>query len=625
MSVGANEEHLFFELVDDDLDFKVVRLRGHEGLSEIFQFKLELAIEDDEVTFDEVVGQTCVISILDPNHIEGEDDHERFIHGIVSHFEIGDESDEFTIYHAEVVPKVWAMNHRHNCRIFQKQSVVDIVTTLLKDLGLEGDEYRFDCSGSYEPYVYRVQYRESELSFMCRLLEAEGIFYYFEHTEDKHVLVLADDSQTLKPIEGDTNLPIIHEKGVVRAPHIFQFRYRESLTPGKVTLRDYNFEKPRLKLQSEKEDEQYQDREIYDYPGWFANKGRGDSLSRLRLESRTAFRKMGSGKSSVNRMTPGYRFDLKDPKRDQLNIEYLITRVEHKSAQPGVLKARATTEGSRYVNTFTCIPAQAIFRPEQKTHIPIVEGSQTATVVGPKGEEIYTDEHGRVKVQFHWDRLGRSDEKSSCWIRVSQLWAGGGYGGFFLPRIGQEVIVDFLEGNPDNPIIIGRVYHGINKTPYNLPAEKTKSTIKSNTSKGGNGFNEFRFEDKKGEEQVFIHAQKNQDIRVKNSHFESVGNEHHLSVGKNRFEFIKENDHKMVDGDTLIKVKGNVNNLNEADLLQETTGNESYKVGGDRMQEVTGAEHLKASQDINIESGMNFGVKAGMNTELKAGLKINLT
>ncbi len=631
MSFRSNEEHLFFELANPDLEFSVLRLRGHEGVSELYEFQVELVSEDPEVTFDDVVGQSCVMTILSPNHAGGEggyedaDEHERFIHGIVSHFEIGDEGSRFTTYHAVVVPKVWALKHRQNCRIFQQESVIDIVTTLLDELGMEGDEYRFECSGSYQPYVYCVQYRESELNFISRLLEAEGIFYYFEHTDEKHVIVFADDSTALSAISGDDSVPAHNDaQGKLRNQHIYQFRYSESLTPGKVTLRDYNFEKPKLKLESEVEEEQSTDREIYDYPGWFADKGRGDTLSRLKMESATTYRKMAKGKSDVNRFVPGYSFNLADDIREHLNDEYLITRIEHVSAQSGPMEEDATTEGSHYNNRFTCIVAANPFRPSQKTRIPVVEGSQTATVVGPAGEEIYTDEHGRVKVQFHWDRQGQSDENSSCWIRVSQLWAGAGYGGFFLPRVGQEVIIDFLEGNPDKPIVIGRVYHGINKPPYELPAEKTKSTIKSNSSVGGGGFNELRFEDKKDEEQIFIHAQKNQDIRVNNSHFETIGNEHHLSVGTNRFEFVKENDHRMVDGETLSKVKGNVSNVFEADVMQQTCGNENYKVDGDRIHHV-GTEHLKADQNINIESGQNYGVKTGQSVEVKSGMNINLS
>lgn len=631
MGFRSNEEHLFFELVDTSINFSVLRLRGHEGISELFEFQVELVSEDPQIAFEDVVGQSCVMTVLSPNHTEGDegfeeaDEHKRFIHGIVSHFEIGDEGSRFTTYHAVIVPKVWAFEHRHNCRIFQQQSIIDIVTTLLDELGMAGDEYRFDCSGSYEPLVYCVQYRESELNFISRLLEAEGIFYYFEHSEEKHVLVFADESSALSDIEGEPEVTINHAQGMVKNQHIYEFRYSESLTPGKVTLRDYDFENPKVTLESEIEEAQYQDREVYDYPGWFADKGRGDNLSRLRMEAKTAFRKKGTGKSDVNRLVPGYSFKLADKVREHLNDEYLITRVEHVSAQSGPLKENAKDEGSHYNNRFVCTVSANPFRPAQKTPIPVVEGAQTAVVVGPSGEEIYTDEHGRVKVQFHWDRYGQSNEESSCWIRVSQLWAGGGYGGFFIPRIGQEVIVDFLEGNPDRPIVVGRVYHGMNKPPYDPAAEKTKSTIKTNSSPGGKGFNELRFEDKKDEEQIFIHAERNQDVRVKNSHFESVGNEHHLSVGTNRFEHIKENEHRIVEGDTLSKVQGNVNNLYDADVMQQTTGNENYKIDGDRINEVGGSEHLKASQGINVEAGQNYSLKGGQNIHVKAGTNINLT
>lgn len=632
MSFRSNEQHLLFSLVNPDLDFRVLRLKGHEGLSETYEFELELACEDEGINFEDVVGQSCAITILAPNHevteqgYEETDDYERFIHGIINHFEVGAKGDRFTSYYITVVPKVWALNHRHNCRIFQYNNVIEIVTTLLSELGLDSEEYRFDCSASYQPYTYCVQYRESEFDFVSRLLEAEGIFYYFEHFDDKHVLVFADDSSTLRAIEDDDEIPVYNDaQGKVRNQHIIEFRYRESLTPGKVTLKDHDFTNPRLKLQSEKQQERFKDREVFDYPGWFTDKGRGDTLSRLRLEAAAAQGKTASGHSNVNRFAPGLTFKLANKTMENFDDEFVITRVEHISAQSGPLEEGATSEGSHYNNQFSAIPAQLPYRPRQKTRIPVVEGVQTATVVGPTGEEIYTDEHGRVKVQFHWDRYGKSDSESSCWVRVSQIWAGSGYGGMFIPRIGQEVIVDFLEGNPDKPIIIGRVYDGVNRPPYDLPAEKTKSTIKTNSSPGGKGFNEIRFEDRKGQEQLFIHAEKNQDIRVKNSHYESVGNEHHLSVGKNRFEFIKEDDHKIVEGDALVKIEGNVSKMYNADVMQHTKGAENYKVDGEHIMHINGSDNLKVAQNINLESGRSYNLKVGQNTELNSTININLT
>lgn len=631
MGFHSDEEFLFFELAEEAIDFSVARFRGKEGLSQLYEFKVELISEEPDVQFEEVVGQGCVITIQHHNHEEsdegfGEEEvYERFIHGIVSDFEIADEGASYTTYYATVVPKIWVMQHRHGCRIFQGDSIQDIVQKLLQELGLEGNEYRWDCQGSYAPYTYCVQYRESELNFIHRLLEHEGIFYFFEHEDDKHVLVFNDDSTALAEIEGEKEVTYAPQsQGLISNQHIYQFRYAQSLTPGKTSLRDYNFLKPTLKLQSEQETDHDQDREVYDFPGWFADKARGDALTNVRLQSANALRERGTGKSNINRLTPGYAFEVDDDTREEFNNEYLLVSLEHSGVQAQIYQEDATTEGSSYNNRFVCIPRSIPFRPARTARIPIVEGTQTAIVTGPQGEEIYTDEYGRVKVQFHWDRLGKSDQDSSCWIRVSQLWAGLGYGGFSLPRIGQEVIVDFIEGNPDNPIIIGRVHNGDNRTPYKLPDKRTVSTLKTNSSKGGEGFNEFRFEDKKGEEQIFIHAQKNKDIRVKNDCFEIIGNERHQIVENNRYTHVKVDDHHINEGSTYLKVTGDVNNTLEADLNQSTKGDENYNITGERKADIKGSEHLKAATDIKLEAGMNYGLESGMKTDVKAGMTINL-
>lgn len=631
MGYKSNEEFMFFELVDPSNDLKLARLRGREGMSELFEFEVELVSEDSDIPFEDIVGQGCVITVQGLSHTESEDSFgdeeitDRFIHGVVCHFEIADIGASFTTYRAVVVPKVWVLKHRQNCRIFQEKSVQDIVTQLLNEVGLEGDEYRWDCQGSYDPYEYCVQYRESEFNFICRLLEHEGIFYYFEHDDEKHIMVFHDDSTILSSIEGEEEVDFHPtSKGLVTNQHISKFRYAKSLTPGKVTLRDYNFEKPTLNLESEKEADEQANREVYDYPGWFSDKGRGDSLANLRLESRNTYKQKGIGKSNVNRLVPGFSFFYNDIKRDQLCDDYLLTRVEHDAKQPGAYQEDSSTQGSEYNNKFFCIPLETPYRPIIQTRIPVVEGAQTAIVTGPSGEEIYTDEHGRVKVQFHWDREGKSDQNSSCWIRVSQLWAGLGYGGFSLPRIGQEVIVDFIEGNPDKPIVTGRVHHGDNRTPYKLPDKKTVSTLKTNTSKGGGGFNELRFEDSAGEEQIFIHAEKNKDIRIKNDEFEWVGRNRHQVVVNNRYTEVKNNDHMIVRSDVNTKVEGDVNNMFDANIQQETKADENYKIGGERKVKIDGSEHLKTGMDINYEAGMNMGIKTGMKVDIKSGMTINL-
>ncbi len=631
MGFQANEEFMFFEMADKSIEFSVAKLTGEENISGLYSFDLELLSEDPEITFEDMIGKGCIITIQSMNHTEEDgsfsDDlvHDRFIHGIVCSFSLADEGEKFTTYHVSIVPKIWPMLHRVNSRIFQKQSVKDIITTLLSELGLEGDEYKWDCQGTYSPIEYCVQYQESEFNFISRLMEEEGIFYYFEHEDTKHVLVFKDDSSSCLKIEDDEKVSYISDsQGLVSNQHIYKFTVRQSLTPGKITLKDYNFLKPTLKLQSEEIDDENKEREIFQYPGHFDTKGRGDSLAKVKLESINTFKKLGVGSSNVNRLVPGYSFSLDDQRRGNFSADYLVTSVTHQASQAQAYQQDATTKASRYNNVFKCIPSATPYRPTNVSKRPIVQGTQTAIVSGPSGEEIYTDEHGRVKVQFHWDRYGKSDENSSCWIRVSQLWAGQGYGGFSLPRMGQEVIVDFIEGNPNNPIVTGRVHHGDNRSPYKLPAKKTISTLKTNSSKGGEGFNELRFEDKKGEEQVFIHAERDKDIRIKNDRFEFVGNDAHEEVINDRFVAIDNDDHELIGSDAFRQVTGDQHNTFEGDINQSTKGDENYKVTGDRKTEISASESLKSNMDIKLEAGMNYGLKAGMKADIKSGMTINL-
>lgn len=631
MGFQANEEFLFFEMADQSIEFSVVKLGGEEKISGLYDFNLELLSEDPDVTFEDMIGKGCVITIQSMNHKEEDgafsDEliHDRFLHGIVSSFFLADEGEKFTTYHVNVVPKIWPMLHRVNSRIFQKQSVKDIITTLLDELGLEGDEYKWDCQGSYSPIEYCVQYQESEFAFISRLMEEEGIFYYFEHEDTQHVLVFKDDSSSCLTIEGDEPVPYISDsQGLVSNQSVHKFTVRQSVKPGKITLKDYNFLKPTLKLQSEKDGDDNKDREIFQYPGRFDNKGRGDSLAKIKLESMNTFKKLGAGSSNVNRLCPGFGFSLDDQRRGSFTADYLITSVTHRASQAQAYQQYATTEGNSYNNTFECISTETPYRAAADTERPLVRGTQTAIVCGPAGEEIYTDEHGRVKVQFHWDRYGMSDENSSCWIRVSQLWAGQGYGGFSLPRVGQEVIVDFIDGNPSDPIITGRVHHGDNRSPYKLPAKKTVSTLKTNSSKGGEGFNELRFEDEKGKEQVFVHAERNKDIRIKNDKFEFVGNDSHQKVINDRFVEVDNDNHEIIHNDAFRQVTGDVHNTYDADINQVTQGAENYKVTGDRKTAIQASENLKASMDIKLEAGMNYGLKAGMNVDVKSGMTINL-
>lgn len=578
-------------------------LVGYEGMSQLFQFKLTLLSENPAIAFNAIVGQNATITV------RLADDSERYFNGIVSRFTQGGSDARFTHYQAEVVPWLWCLSRTTDCRIFQNMTVPDIIMQIFKDLGFS--DFKLALQGNFEPREYCVQYRETDFNFVSRLMEQYGIFYFFEHARDKHTLVLA-------------NSPAAHQScpkqayarydstvgGLLDEDVITSWQIEQELRPGKYALADYNFETPNTNLgvnvTSVVQVGNNSKYEMYDYPGEYAKKPQGEGLVKLRIEEEEAAHLVVRGAGICRAFTPGYRFDLEGHTNRAMNKSYVLTAVQHIASlgEQYVSGASAGMEES-YANHFTCIPADVPYRAPRVTPKPIVQGSQTAIVVGPAGEEIWTDKYGRVKVQFHWDREGQYNEKSSCWVRVAQNWAGKRWGILFLPRTGQEVIVDFLEGDPDQPIIIGRVYNAEEMPPYDLPAQQTKSTIKSRSSKGEGvqGFNEFRFEDKKGEEQLFIHAERNQDIRVKKDLFETVGAEHHLIVGKDQFE--------QVDGDRHHRVKGDQNG--------KVDGTISLAAGMDRQEKVGMKYALDAGMEIHLKAGMNLVIEAGMSITLKAG------
>ncbi len=631
MSFHSDEAFLFFELVDNPIDFRVAKLTGNEYISELYHFELEVLSEDTEVSFEDMIGKSCVITIQGINHAEENNAFtdelisDRFIHGIVAGFGLADEGNVFSTYYIEVVPRLWPLKLKVNSRIFQKQSVQDITLTLLEELGLTSDEFSWQCQTEYEALDYCVQYQESEFDFISRLLEENGIFYYFEHSAEMHTVIFADDSNASKPIQDDSTIPYVsYAEGLVTNQIINKFSYRQRLGSDRVTVKDYNFLKPTLNLLSHQDTGSNDNYEVFAYPGRYSEKNVGEQQASLRLEALIANREEGVGSSTVNRLVPGFIFTLDDQKRGNFSADYLITSVSHSATQRQSYEEYATNENNHYLNHFSVILNDIKFRPAARTPKPLVRGTQTAIVTGPSGEEIYTDEHGRVKVQFHWDRYGKADESSSCWIRVSQMWAGQGYGGFSLPRIGQEVIIDFEEGDPDRPLVIGRVHHGDNRTPYKLPDKKTISTLKSNSSKGGDGFNELRFDDERGKEQIFIHAEKNHDVRIKNNDFKYVGNNSHTVVEKDSFIHIKNDTHQIIDNDSFLEISGDAHNTFKGDINQSTDGNESYTIRGDRKSKIAGAENTAADLDINLEAGINYGLSAGMNIQAKAGMNINL-
>ncbi len=689
-----SKAQLAFQIVGGDADqFLVVRFRGTEGLSQLYRFEIELSSTEESVAFDSIVGKPAVLSI---NAVTGT----RWFHGIVGRFEMTGRTYDQTYFRAELVPSVWILTHRYNSRIFQNKTVQEIITDVLTKAGIASDRFRFALTRSYQPREYCVQYRETDYNFICRLMEEEGIWYYFEQTQAAHVLVAADAASAYAPIEGTAELPYQPPSGMnVEEDHVFRLRLGQAVRPGAVVLNDFNFENPKLKLQAQGTSGRDAGLEFSDYPGEYKEQSEGTALAGLRVEEFNAGRIQAVGQSNCHRLAPARTFTLIEHPTASLNAAYLLTSVTHEGKESTTRTSTATTnrptildarihqsllaarqnedervrelaegllqiasrldlgdptahraltqwlyhagqvardvptsavasggngvgalsipnliedvkgislvdyEAPVYECRFEAIPAAVSYRPPRITPWPEMRGTQTARVVGPQGEEIYTDEYGRVKVQFNWDREGKFDENSSCWIRVSQNFAGGQYGILFLPRIGQEVIVDFLEGNPDQPIITGRVYNADHMPPYKLPDEKTKSVIKTHSSKGGGGTNEIRIEDLKDKEQILIYAQKDLHFRVNNDRLENVDRDRHLTVKRNQFDLVKEGKHAEV----------------KLDLTEKVGGKRSLEVVGDVGEDFKCNHSEKVGVNYYLNAGVNAVIEAGVNITLKVG------
>ena len=524
----------------------LVRFSGEEAVSRQFQFNLELQSETRDIDPAEIVGKPVALSW------QLRDGSVRHLNGFVSRFAQGASDAMLTTYRAELVPWTYFLSLRRDNRIFQDMSVPDIVAEVFQGAGFSDFEVR---SGSRPVREFCVQYGESDLNFVQRLMEEEGIFYFFTHEQDKHKLIMADSPSHVTDCPPPTTIPVM----AVSAPQedvVTDFNWENSLCIGAVTFRDYDSLQPNFTLEGTVPGQEGE--EVYEYwPGRYTSRGEGERLARYRLEAEEALRERAVGRSECRNLIAGHKFTLSDHTNGRANQEYMLTAVRH-TCNNGEFRSDAGGEAFDYSNTFTCIPSSVPFRPRRTTRKPLIRGSQTAVVVGPAGEEIWPDEHGRVLVQFHWDRLGNHDEKSSCWVRVSHPWAGQGFGAVFNPRIGQEVIVDFLQGDPDQPIIIGRVYNAQQMPPYELPANKTQSGIKSRSTPNGSAanFNEIRFEDLKGSEQFFMHAERTMTIVVKGSESHSVGGSQSVSVGGNHNTKIKKDANvEVTEGGYNIAVK----------------------------------------------------------------------
>ena len=657
---------------------------GHEAISRPFSFQLQCIAENPKkVPFEGLLGQKVTVEVSLPGGAK------RWINGVCLRVAQGGRGETFTSYVLDLVPSVYLLAKRTQSRIFQHKKIPDILKEVLAGL-----DVKWEIQGTFEPRDYCVQYRESDFAFASRLMEEEGIYYFFKHADGSHTMVVTNESQPdISP--GKSNLIFDAVLGGTREEdRVHSWEKMQELRSSKVKLWDHCFELPHKHLEAEdsilasvaagKSAHKLQlaanaPLEIRDFPGAYAqrfdgiNKGGGEQTdeiqkifhdnlrtTKLRMQAEAAASILVHGASNCRQLVSGHKFTLE--RHFEGDGSWVLYEIDHLATEAA--DVRSGSGGFSYQNHFSCFPVALPFRPPRVTPIPTVRGTQTAVVVGPSGEEIYTDKYGRVRVQFHWDREGKNDTDSSCWVRVGQPIAGRRWGASFWPRIGQEVIVDFLEGDPDQPIIVGSVYNSDQMPPYlgDGPDGKHKNDnkltgVKSNTTMGGEGFNEWRFDDTKGKEQVFLHAERNMDTLVKSDSMESVGGSKHLTVGGEK-DGKKWGDYKELiyrdaclhnkgelsqivggamwltigaesedPGDFQLVVKGDRGTLVEqldlvhvkGDRHEKVDGGQSLKVGNDQKEMVGGNHALDAGGEIHLKAGTTLVIEAGVQLSLKVG------
>ena len=575
--------------------FSVVGFALTEQLSSLFHGRLELASTDPDVAAADILEQPVDLVVWQNGQPL------RRFNGVVNEFVRGNTGHRRTRYEVVIRPPLWRLGLMHNSRIFQAQTTDAIVRTLLEERGVI--DTVFDFKRPPEEREYCVQHRESDLQFLDRLAAEEGWHYRYQHGsvdgEEQPALIIADhhgDAPKLDPVTCNTKAG-----GSTQQACVFSFAYEERVRASSVAMKDYTFKNPAYALMHEHSagsPSHREDYQHYDYPGRYKADASGQPFTQNRLDALRNDASMANGKSNRPDFTPGAKVELQDHDSQSLNREWLLTAITHTGKQPQAMEEEGGSEPTSYHNTFSAIPADKTWRPVCE-HKPMMDGPQMAIVTGPEGEEIHCDQYGRVKVRFPWDRYSKNDEHSSAWLRVAQGWAGGQYGFMALPRIGHEVIVSFLDGDPDQPIITGRTYHATNTPPYALPEHKTRTTLKTKTHKG-EGSNELRFEDEAGEEQIYVHAQKDLDLLTENNRTEVTKNDSHLTVENNRFSHTKGNSHHTVDGEK-----------------REQTGK-------DHSFNVTGTLHLKAGTAWLSNSGTELHIKAGQKAVIEAGAEITL-
>jgi type VI secretion system secreted protein VgrG len=681
---------------------------GTEEVSRPFRYQLEMIAENKtKVPFDAMLGEKVTLHLMLPD-----ESTEHHLNGVCARFAQAGRDEVFTLYHAELVPEFQLLARKAQSRIFQRMNVPDILKEVMKGVTVD-----WKIQGTFEKRDYCVQYRETDFNFASRLMEEEGIFYFFRHSDGQHTMVVANDAGAFPDLPGESEILYEELAGGTRDENrIWAWERAQEARSAKFLLWDHSFELPHKHLEAEEPlfDTVTAGRdthklkvkgsdgwEVYDWPGEYAQRFDGvnrsggeqpDELQKIfkdnersvgiRADEEATLAVVVRGASNVKHLLAGHKLKLK--RHFSGDGPYVLASVTHR-ASFGADYRSGKDPLLTYQNVFTCFPSGLPFRPKRLTAKPVVQGSQTAVVVGPKGEEIFTDKYGRIKVQFHWDRQGKNDEDSSCWVRVAQMSAGRRWGTSFWPRIGQEVLVDFLEGDPDQPIVVGVVYNADQMPPYlgQGPDPKHKndnklSGFKSNTTKGGQGFNEWRFDDTKDKQQIFVHAEKDVDVRVKNDRRENVLHDRHLTVGQEkdgkkegdfkelvvrdhhtkvrrheerqvggnlkvlvggdegdgkvdlivkdeRKRLVEKDEHLTVKASRMVSVGGDENLAVGGASKEKVGGKKSVKVGGDLAIEVAGKTGLLSMGEVAIQTGGGAAYRSAEGTVIEAGGTIVLT
>ncbi len=605
-------------LSEDHLSFHSMRIT--ESLSTTYDMEVELLSSDPDIDFDSVLGHNLTVGVNRPRG------GERYFNGYVSSFGSAGVRSRMFVYRATVSPWLWFLKQTENCMIFHEETAVSIAEKIFGAHGFA--DFRFDVQGSPPTYEYCVQYRESDFNFISRLFEKEGLYYFFEHENGKHTLVVTDSMDTHQPDSGYEKIPMVMDDSASRTfrEGIFSWRSRQQIRATEVTLQDYNFTTPRAEMlvsQSIARGHAASDLKLYQYPGEYRETGVGGQYAKLRVEEQQASFEVVQADTSAHGIRAGYRFELEEHPVASVNSDYLVIS-SHIECHAGTYVSGEGGE-PEFSCSFMAMPMTGIHRPARVTPKPMIYGPQTAVVTNrTQGEEIEpVDKYGRVTVSFEWEREGTL----SCPVRVSQTVAGAGWGGMNIPRHGQEVIVEFEDGNPDRPIITGRVYNEKSEYPYNPLDKPTVTTLKTNSSKGGGGFNELRFDDKKGEENIFIHAEKSMDTRVKETRRTYIGVNDHQIVRNDQFLEVLENKNETVGAEMRLQVKD--------DLSVESTDGATYvksdkhivlhsNMGDIELKAAGGKVVLDAAMGLTISCGGSFVTLSPAGVDIKGPMvKIN--